>query len=135
VTVAIVYYSRTGNTRFVAECVVEKTEGALIPLEEKGTRKGLWGFLKSGFQASLKRSSRLLGQPCERTASFDTLYLCSPIWAGNGNPAINAFLGEADLTGKKVVIVTLQTDPKHGGSDRVHAYLADRVVQCGGPIR
>jgi hypothetical protein len=132
--VCIVYYSRSGNTRFVAELLAEREGGELVPLEEKGSRRGLWGFLKSGYQASTKRSSRLKGDPWSRIAGCQRLYLLTPIWAGNGSPAANAFLDGAELRGKQVFIVTLQADPRHGKSAEVHGHLTERIRECGGEV-
>lgn len=131
----IVYYSRSGNTRFVARELARKKEAELVPLEEEKVRRGLGGFLRSGFQAKARKSSVLTGAPWEKTKECGKLYLLTPIWAGNGTPAVNAFLDHADLTGKEVVIVTLQADPATGGSGAVHDWLADRVRECGGSVK
>jgi hypothetical protein len=128
----IVYYSRSGNVRFIAELIAEKSSGTLVPLEEVGRRKGFFGFLKSGFQATTKRPSKLAGDPWSRMSGCERVYLLTPIWGGNASPAVNAFLQRADLTGTRVTVVTLQADPEGRGSDKVHAGLFERVRACGG---
>ena len=130
----IVYYSRSGNTRFVAELLAGQKKGTLVPLEERGRRRGLLGFLKSGYQASTGRSSRLLGEPWEHIKDCPSVYILTPVWAGKTSPAVNAFLEHADLQGKQVYIVTLQMDSAHKGSDRVHQSLAERIRRCGGEV-
>jgi hypothetical protein len=56
----------------------------------------------------------------------------TPIWAGNGSPAINAFLDNADLSGKKVFLVTVQADPHFEKSGEVHEFLKNRITEKGG---
>ncbi len=130
----IIYFSKSNNVRTAAQFLSESLKAETLELKEKGKRTGPIGFMKSGFQAIKKKSSVLIDFPYETITSFDTIYLMTPIWAGNGTPAINAFLDQADLSEKKVIIVTFQADPKFDGSDAVHKYLKEKVEKLGGSV-
>ena len=128
----IVYFSKDGNTEFAAKLLASEVGGELVKLSEKTTREGVVGFLKSGFQAVSKASSELTGEPWNQIEGCDFIFLMTPIWAGNGTPAINAFLDKADFKGKSVSIITLQSDVSHKGIEKVQDYLMKRVESKGG---
>ncbi len=130
----VVFYSNSGNTRFVAQRLAAARDARLVELREEGSRRGILGFVKSGFQAKTGRSSKLTGDPWSEAEGPGRLFLLSPIWAGSGSPALNAFLDKANLTGREVVLVTLQADPGKGGSDEVHRHFAGRIEAAGGKV-
>jgi len=132
--VGIVYYSKNGNTEILAELIKEKYDGKIVKLEEKGKRRGPFGFIRSGYQASTRKQSKLVNTPWDEIHEFDKLYLCTPIWAGNPTPAMNTFMAYADLTNKEVVIATLMADPKLNGIEKAHGYLSDLVKEKGGTV-
>ena len=92
------------------------------------------GFMRSGFQASRKRSSKLTGDPWGTSKGYSHLILMTPIWAGNGTPAMQAFLDAAELADKSVEIITVQADPKFGGIEKTHDYLKALAERKGGRV-
>lgn len=128
----IVYYSRSNNTRTGAEYLAGSLDGELVELVETKGRKGLPGFLKSGFQAVTRKTSELHGEPWERIQGFTKIYLLTPIWGSNGTPAMNKFVQEADFSGKEVTVVTFQADVKKEGSEKVHENYKDGIESRGG---
>jgi flavodoxin len=48
----VVYYSRTGKTRFVAEKVVAELKADIEEIVDLKNRKGRFGFLKAGYDAT-----------------------------------------------------------------------------------
>jgi flavodoxin len=130
----ILYYSKGGNTEYAAKYLGEKIDAAIIELVEKKDRKGIFGFIKSGFQAINKKSSKLEGNPWEDIKEYDEIYFMTPIWASNGTPAFNTFMEEMDLNGKRIHIVTLQADPGKKGSKEVHEYFKTKIEKAGGHV-
>lgn len=129
---AVVFFSRDGNTKFIAEHLASKLDARSVELTEARSRRGFLGFMRSGYQASTKKSAQLVGDPWSQIAGVRHLYLLAPIWAGNANPVINAFLDQADLAGVQVSVATVQADPGGQGADAVHLHLAQRIVAKGG---
>lgn len=128
----VVYFSKSNNTRTGAEFLAEKISADMIELTEKKDRKGFYGFIKSGFQAVTKKSSDLTGDPWDLISGFPEIYLMTPIWAGNGTPAMNRFINKADFSGKKVVLITFQADIKKESSAKVHNYYKSKIEERGG---
>ena len=89
--ILVVYYSRTGHTRKVAEKLAgllgAETEELIEPGKERG---GVLGFMKAGRDAMLKRTVELA--PAKKDpASFELVVLGSPVWAFMMCPAIRAY--------------------------------------------
>lgn len=128
---AIVFFSRDGSTRRAAQILSEQLDATLVELEEAKARTG---FIASGFRAKTKRSSQLAGDPWADVRGENTIILAAPIWAGSGNPAMNGFLDQADLSDKTVYLLTLQADPKRGSSGTVIDHYRSRVEHAGGTV-
>ena len=128
----IFYYSRSNNTRTGAQILAQKCNGELVELLETKGRRGMTGFLKSGFQAVTGKKSELQGEPWTRMESFDKVYLMTPIWGGKGTPAMNRLVDEADFNGKDVTVITFQSDAKGEGSKKVHDLYKARIEGSGG---
>jgi flavodoxin len=129
---AVVYYSRSNNTRTGAEYIANKMGSELIELNEAKGRKGLTGFIKSGYQAVSGKISQLVGEPWEKAGKHSSLYLMTPIWGGKTTPAMNAFLSKADFKGKDVTVITFQADEKGSGTDVVFNNIRQIVEKGGG---
>lgn len=130
-TTAVIYFSRDGSTKLAAHIIAEKLGAKCIELEEKKKSRN---FLLSGFRAAAKKHASLAGDPWGQIQDCSQVVLGSPIWASNGNPAMNGFLDKADLTGKKVYLFTLQADPDTASAATVLAHFTQRVAEAGGTV-
>jgi len=63
----------------------------LAEIREDRPRKGLSGFLRSGFEAATKKATRIrpLGAKPE---DFERTIVASPVWAGHLSSPVRAFL-------------------------------------------
>jgi flavodoxin len=89
----IIYFSRTGRTRRIAEAIQEVTGFDLEEIKEKAGRDGTLGFLKSGMEST----RRMLPQIIPLThdpAQYDIVIIGTPIWASNMSSPIRAFITE-----------------------------------------
>ncbi len=87
----VVYFSRGGHVAKVAKQLAYENEYALEEIVETQNRKGVFGFITGGADASLKRCGEILNMHSD-ISSFDKIILCSPVWAGTMPPAVRAFL-------------------------------------------
>ena len=101
----IVYYSLTGNTRFIAETLKDPIEADILelkPIKElnaDSTSRFIWG----GYQSTMKKKPKLMDfdiKPLE----YDIIILGTPVWAWNISPPMRSFLVKFDLTGKNVAL-------------------------------
>jgi hypothetical protein len=126
--IGVVYFSKDGSTKVLANLLVSKYDAEIIELVEKSKLNMLGKVVK----AVRKKSVDLKGEPYNKIDGFTKLYLCTPIWASNGTPAMNAFIEKADFTGKDVTIVTVKGYPK--SVEATHAYLTTSVANSKGKV-
>ncbi|MEG1794877.1 MAG: hypothetical protein RR262_00090 [Clostridium sp.] len=80
----IVYYSRTGNTEKLANEIQKQTGGVIEKIEDNINRRGILGYLKSGFQAA-KKHAVSINEPINNPKDFEKVIVISSIWAGTIN--------------------------------------------------
>ena len=93
----MVYYSRTGNTRRVADAVVEcMRDSAEVDVEElidRRNRRGIGGSIGAGKDAMFKRPTEIDPVKAD-VASYDVVLIGTPVWAFTMCPAVRTFLAE-----------------------------------------
>jgi flavodoxin len=94
----VVYYSRTGNTRFVAEKIAEVLKADLCEVIDKKKRKGRLGFITGGYDATREKLTKITVS--KSIEDYDLVIVGSPVWAGKITPAIRTFLVSNDFSGK-----------------------------------
>ena len=114
---AIVYYSMSGNTKYVADKIAEKLGADIIRIEpvkaypDEGAKKFIWG----GKSAVMGEKPVL--QPYEFSLEkYDRIILGTPVWASNFAPPIRTFIKEnPDIREKKIAVFTCFSG---GGADK-----------------
>lgn len=102
--ILIVYLSRTGNTKAVAEIIHRNTGGRLVALElEKPYPKNYRATVdqvarenETGFLPALKTKIDSIGK-------FDVVFVGFPTWGMQLPPPVKSFLSTYDPSGKMVV--------------------------------
>ena len=100
----ITYYSRTGNTREIANQIHERVGGEIIELQTvepypedyEAVKKQAMQELNSGFKPALKTK-------VEKMGPYDVIFVGTPIWWGTMAAPVKSFLSEYDLSGKTIV--------------------------------
>ncbi len=141
--ILVVYYSRTGHTKTVAEKLAGLLGAETEELFEQGkNRAGVLGFMKAGRDALMKRPVELAPRKKD-PADFDLVVLGSPVWAFTMCPAIRAYAAVHAATLRKVAFFCTHGGGGSGKSDReVEAILGqplaaslallDKAVDRGG---
>lgn len=89
--VLIVYCSRTGFTRKVAEEIRARCGGELEEIEDVRSRSGIFGYLRSAREA-LKGATIEIRPAKARPGEFDLVVLGTPVWAGHVSSPMRAYL-------------------------------------------
>ena len=89
--VLVVYYSRTGTTRTVANVLAKELNCDLEEIIDEKSRAGPLGWLGGGKDASQNKLTqiKLIKQ---NPKNYDLVIVGSPIWAGKMAPAIRTYL-------------------------------------------
>lgn len=104
---AIVYYSMSGNTDYVAKYISEKIGAELIKIEpkkeypNKGIRKFLWGG-----KSAVMAETPALEQYEFDSDKYDCIIFGTPVWASSFTPPIRTFIKEnkEKLNDKKLAV-------------------------------
>lgn len=126
---AIVYYSMSGNTKYVADKIADglKASGEvdIIRIEpkkaypDKGAKKFFWG----GKSAVMGETPAL--QPYEfNMAKYDRIIFGTPVWASTFVPPLRTFIHEnPDVKGKKIAVFTCFSGGADKAIDKMKKYL------------
>ena len=96
---AVVYYSMSGNTAYVAEKIAAVLDADRIELNPKTAypEKGLRRFLKGGGSA-LKGDAPELEPYTFHAEEYDRIIFGMPVWASCVTPPLRTFLNEQKTT-------------------------------------
>ncbi|MDR2192120.1 MAG: NAD(P)H-dependent oxidoreductase [Endomicrobium sp.] len=109
--ILVAYYSHSGNTKALAEIIQKQLDADIFEIQpskpypssyhevtEQGKKE-----VNSGYKPALKEKVKNISQ-------YDTIIIGSPVWWGTIAPAVNTFISENDLSGKRVAVFVT-----HGG--------------------
>ncbi|WNZ30377.1 MAG: NAD(P)H-dependent oxidoreductase [Candidatus Bathyarchaeota archaeon] len=96
----VVYFSLTGNTKFVAEKIAEQFGADLCEVTDKTFKVGKMLFIKGGMAALREKLSDI--EAVESIEDYDLVIVGSPVWAGKIAPPIRTFLVNNNFSGKQV---------------------------------
>ena len=101
----VIFYSRTGNTKTVAEVIAKTFDFHLQMIKDLKDRSGFFGFI-GGMIDVRKNPITTISPETVNLDEYDVLFIGSPIWGMKFAPAITTFLEGTDFTGKKVILFT-----------------------------
>ena len=107
----VVFYSRTGATKEVAEALVESLNCDSEELIDTKKRSGPLGFLSAGKDAKAKKLTKLTDLKRD-PALYDLVILGTPIWAGTLSSAMRTYIANNKSKFKRVAFFCT-----HGGSE------------------
>jgi flavodoxin len=100
----IVYYSRSGNTRKIADLIQQEVGGILHEIEPETLYPESYDATvdqaKREIQAGYKPALR---SDLDSVEAYDTVFVGSPNWWNTIAPPVATFLSQHDLSGKRIV--------------------------------
>ena len=105
----VVYYTRTGNSKFAAETIAAELGADIEEVIDLKNRQGKHAFLSAGRDAMSGKQTEI-AQTKRAPTDYDLLIIAQPVWAGNPTPTIRTYLNNNDLSGKKVAIFFSDTN-------------------------
>ena len=102
--ILIVYLSRTGNTKAVAEIIQRKVGGTLIPLElEKPYPENYQATVKQVVQENETGYLPPLKTKIDSIRKYEIVFVGFPTWDMQMPPPMKSFLHQYNLSGKTVI--------------------------------
>jgi flavodoxin len=100
--VAVVYFSRSGNTALMAQRIALRLNASLFKLEAPDYRIGMRGWINA--LADAKKHEATIEPQAIDLSAFDTVYLGSPVWMYSPAPPIWDFVEHNRFDNKHVVL-------------------------------
>lgn len=76
----VVYYSRSGHTELLAKEIAKQCQADLDRIRDDGVdRSGLWGYLRSGWQALSGATPAILAAG-KNPADYELVVIGTPVW-------------------------------------------------------
>lgn len=89
----VVYFSRTGTTRKIAELAARSLDADLVELHTRHYGLGVLNYLRAAYDSINGRLPRI--EYDRMTAgSYDFVLLLSPVWAGHASTPLRAYAAE-----------------------------------------
>jgi flavodoxin len=99
----VIYYSRTGNARFMAETIAAEFGADIEEVVDLKNRQGRLAFMPAGRDAMRGKETEI-AQTKRAPADYDLIVIGQPVWAGSPTPAIRTYVKKNDLSEKKVAL-------------------------------
>jgi flavodoxin len=87
----VVFYSRSGTTRRIAEALSAALKCDLEVITEPRRRTGFLGYIRSLLEASRKRPSTIAPKKRD-VSSYDLVVIGTPVWAWSLSSPVRAYL-------------------------------------------
>jgi flavodoxin len=105
----VLYYTRTGNAKFIAETTAAELGADIEEVIDLKNRQGIFGWLYAGRDAMRAKETEI-DQTKRTPTDYDIIIIGQPIWAGSPTPAIRTYLNKNDLSRKKVALFFSDTN-------------------------
>lgn len=87
----LVYYSRTGNTKGIAESIAKSLNCDIEEIVDKEKRSGIIGYIKSGYETTRNKIPEIEA-PKHDLSKYELLIIGTPVWAGKMSVPVKAYL-------------------------------------------
>jgi flavodoxin len=99
----VVYYTRTGNSKFAAETIAAELGADVEEVVDLKKRQGRLAYMSCGRDAMTGKETEI-AETKRNPADYDLIVLVQPVWAFSPTPAIRTYVNKNDLSGKKVAL-------------------------------
>jgi menaquinone-dependent protoporphyrinogen IX oxidase len=107
----IVYYSRSGNSKQVADLLAKELGVEPIKIVSDMNWNGFFGYMKAGYYSMMKKTVpiRLEGQFSEE----DEIILVAPLWAGDVAVEAHSFIEKYNGSNIHMVVLSKASEVKN----------------------
>lgn len=122
----VVYYSRTGSAKFVAETIAAELGSDIEEIIDLKNREGKLNYLGAAGDASRGKETKI--GPMNRVPSdYDLIIIGTPIWAWSPTPAIRTYIKNNNLSGKKIALFFTYENNLRQAIEKTKALLPNSI--------
>jgi flavodoxin len=112
----VVYFSRSGHTRQVAQEVAKQCGADVEEIRAEMPNDGAWGYWRSGWQV-LTHAEPPIWPLGKDPSAYNTVVIGTPIWIGQPAPAVRTFVKQQASRFNRVAFFCTE-----GGSGDLRAF-------------
>jgi len=112
----LVYYTRTGTTKVVAEAIQQKLNCDIEEIIDKKDRSGPVGYMLAG-KDIMQKNDTVIDEPKYNPGDYDLVIIGTPVWVGLPAVAIRTYLNRFASSIKETAVFTTQ-----GGKNRQRVF-------------
>jgi flavodoxin len=102
--ILIVYFSRSGNTRKIADLIHQEVGGTIHEIQPEVPYPSSYDAVVDQAEKEIQAGYKpALQSTLDQIESFDTIFVGSPNWWNTIAPPVATFLSEYDFSGKTIV--------------------------------
>jgi flavodoxin len=125
--ILVVYYSRTGTTRKVAEHIAERLGADIEEIIDRKKRTGAIGWLMAGRDAG-RRSLTEIEEPRMDPGEYDLLVIGSPVWNDTVSTPIRTYITEYASRFNNLALFTTQGNEETGATADMDALVGKAPI-------
>jgi flavodoxin len=123
----VVYYTRTGKTKFVAETIAAQLGADIEEIVDQKKRDGKIGWIMAGKDAT-RKSLTEIAQTTKAPQDYDLIVIGTPIWAWSPTPAVRTYIKQNKLSGKRVALFYTSDGDIKQADQKTRELLQDAAV-------
>ncbi len=100
---AVVYYSKTGVTKRIADQIQAKFNADIYLVEPEKAYGGFLSAVARVVGEKISRKGSALKTAVSDFAPYDTVFIGFPVWAGTVPDFLQEYIRKANLAGKRVI--------------------------------
>lgn len=108
----VVYYSRSGAVKRLAEKKAAQRESDLLEIKSRISYCGFTGYFKGGYHAVTNKDIPIY-PVLEDLSAYDTVIVCGAVWAGTICTPVRSFLKKYGHKIKQIEYVIMHADKKN----------------------
>ncbi|UXI69410.1 flavodoxin family protein [Tahibacter amnicola] len=89
--ILVVYFSRSGATRHVAEDLARRLEADCVPIEPLVPYRGFFGLVRALYHA-VRQMAAPIAEVTAPLPDYQLVVIGTPVWAGHVSPPVRQFL-------------------------------------------
>ncbi|HEY9058942.1 MAG TPA: flavodoxin [Pseudobacteroides sp.] len=103
--ILIVYYTQSGNSKFVAETIAQEIKADTLEIKTKKSlpKSTFFKLFVGGMQVVFKIKPDLLPVD-KKPMDYDMVIIGTPVWASSFASPFNTFFSQIDIKGKKIAL-------------------------------
>jgi len=132
-TALVVFFSRTGKVRRVAEAIAAELGADVEEVVDTRNRRGLFGLLNAAWDAILRRAARI-EEPAHEPADYDLVVIGTPVWAWSVSAPVRGYLAHERGRLPEVAFFAVARGQGAARAVRVMAHLAGKEPRATLPL-